>query len=369
MSSINMKTIHNNWASRPADERYTSLITMQDRMLQLKHTSQAKTVPVSKLTVAAEGGAVILRGPQGQETDTTHWSFGQLCTEVGAHAGYLRKLPAELAAPCLQYGISQQHEHNRGSALLTKDRDTGRVILRALTSTTYGRIWNADVLDALIPHTGDGLTGPWKVPGEFGKRVAITKDNTTLYGSDHDMVIMLADEENRIELPRRRGAETGSLARGIIVGNSEVGGGTAFIAWFLFDYVCQNRIIWGLQNVRELSIRHTHRGPARWIQEAMPQVTAYAQASAKPIQQHLQNAQRLVMGDTDAIEGILVNRFDFSRKQANLIELAHRHDEGRPMSTVWDVVTGVTAYARTVEYADSRMAIERKAGKILQLAA
>jgi hypothetical protein len=26
---------------------------------------------------------------------------------------------------------------------------------------------------------GDGVTGPWKVPGEFGKDVVVTKANTT----------------------------------------------------------------------------------------------------------------------------------------------------------------------------------------------
>ena len=35
--------------------------------------------------------------------------------------------------------------------------------------------------------------------GEFGKQVEITRDNTTIYGSDRDMFIFLADEENRID--------------------------------------------------------------------------------------------------------------------------------------------------------------------------
>ena len=43
------------------------------------------------------------------------------------------------------------------------------------------------------------------VPGEFGGRVTVTKDNTTLYASDRDMFVFLADEENRIELPNRDG--------------------------------------------------------------------------------------------------------------------------------------------------------------------
>jgi hypothetical protein len=34
------------------------------------------------------------------------------------------------------------------------------------------------------------------VPGEFGQRVAVTKQNTTLYASDRDMFVFLADEED-----------------------------------------------------------------------------------------------------------------------------------------------------------------------------
>jgi hypothetical protein len=51
------------------------------------------------------------------------------------------------------------------------------------------------------------------VPGEFGQRVTVTQDNTTLFASDRDMFVFLADEENRIELPSRRaGRSAASLA-------------------------------------------------------------------------------------------------------------------------------------------------------------
>jgi hypothetical protein len=39
------------------------------------------------------------------------------------------------------------------------------------------------------------------VPGEFGNRVTVTKDNTTLFASDRDMFVFLADEENVILEP------------------------------------------------------------------------------------------------------------------------------------------------------------------------
>jgi len=36
----------------------------------------------------------------------THWSFGQLASQVGAPAAYLRQLPAALAGINLQYGLT-----------------------------------------------------------------------------------------------------------------------------------------------------------------------------------------------------------------------------------------------------------------------
>lgn len=63
----------------------------------------------------------------------------------------------------------------------------------------------------------------------------------------------------------------------------------------------------------------------------------------------------------------LKNRFTVS--QANAIKAAHEREEGRPIETIWDVVTGTTAYAKTIPHQDDRVFIERAAGKVLDLVA
>ena len=45
------------------------------------------------------------------------------------------------------------------------------------------RIWDAHVVDALVERFGDGISGYWRVPGEFGRRVDVDKAYTTLYAS------------------------------------------------------------------------------------------------------------------------------------------------------------------------------------------
>lgn len=44
-------------------------------------------------------------------------------------------------------------------------------------------------------------------------------------------------------------------------------------------------------------------------------------------------------------------------------------DEGRPIETLWDIVTGATAYARAIPYTADRVEFEAKAGEILDLVA
>ena len=44
---------------------------------------------------------------------------------------------------------------------------------------------------------------------------------------------------------------------------------------------------------------------------------------------------------------------------------AFKTDENRPVETLWDVVTGLTAYSRSVPFMDDRMAIETAAGNLL----
>jgi len=228
------------------------------------------------------------------------------------------------------------------------------------------------IYDAHVTHDvhrlfGDGVTGDWTVPGEFGKSVAVTKDNTTLYASDHDMWIFLADEKRRLTVTNRRDGKPGSLARGFYISNSEVGASRFLLGMFLFDYVCCNRIIWGAQQYKEVSFKHTSGAPHRFLEEVQPMLREFAEGSPRGIEETVAAAQRRKL-DTD-VSDFLTKHFG-SETTATKIQLAFTTDEGlRPMETLWDVVTGATAYARSLEYADSRVVIERQAGKLLAMAA
>ncbi len=51
------------------------------------------------------------------------------------------------------------------------------------------------------------------------------------------------------------------------------------------------------------------------------------------------------------------------------VKAVHEAEEHRPIETLMDVTTAVTAFARSIPFQDKRIELEREAGAILQLAA
>lgn len=363
---LHQMSINEQWRTRPADERFTSLIELQAAAHHTMDHSSARVVPSKSLTADVVDGKLVVKGPSGAAAIPTHWAFGQLASRAGAPAGYLRDLPNELAADCINYGLHVSRPVEDIGVLLYKNG--GPAEIRAVTGPNYGRIWQARVADVCVETFGDGRTGTFRIPGEFGKQVEITKDNTTLYMGDRDMVVFLADEEKSIDIPNRRDGKTGRLSSGIVIGNSDVGGGRLWVASFGFDYICKNRIIWGLRDVEELAIRHTASAPHRFMSEVVPALKVIAKNNIG-----LREAQIVAAQNTrvDDIDKFLAAR-KFNRSQISAIKAAYKTDEGQELLTetsVWDAVVATTAYARNLQYQDARIDIETTAGKMLKLAA
>ena len=372
------------WASRPADERYASLLDMQEFMTRQRARSRQAVESTRALTVIPDATDPkhrglflgVERGPlAGQELAPTHYAFGQLCSLAAtpSPATYFResRLPAEIIADALNYNLRFTRDVEDVGVLATLGaEDNGHGVpvgseLRAATGPAYGRIWNADIVDALVERFGDGVSGHWRVPGEFGNRVEVTKQNTTLFASDRDMFVFLADEERRIDVPERRNGSGGSMARGFFVWNSETGDKTLGLGFFLFDYVCCNRIVWGADQYTEVRIRHTKGAPDRWLEEVVPVLREYDEGSAQPVLQAIEHAkEQRVQDDLDAF---LAKRF--GKTMVEPIKAVHQVEEERPIETLWDVTVAATAHARSIPNNDKRLEVERAAGELLKAAA
>lgn len=360
---LNQFSANEQWRTRPADQRFTSLTELRDQAQYVMDHSRATVVPSKSVSADVQDGKLVVTGPSGKAVIPTHWAFGQLAQRAGAPAGYIRDLPNELAADCINYGLHVARPVEDLGVLLYQNG--GPAELHAVTGPNYGRIWNARVGDALVEAFGDGRTGTFRIPGEFGKQVEITKDNTTLYASDRDMVVFLADEEKSTDVPNRRDGKTGRISTGLAIGNSDVGGGSLWVAQFAFDYFCKNRIIWGLRNVEELRIRHTASAPHRFLSEVVPALQEIARSNVTLSEAQIVAAQQAKISDLDKF---LTNR-KYSRSQVSAIKAAYKTDEGVELgvtsSSIWDAVVATTAYARSLQYQDARIEIERDAGKML----
>ena len=343
---------------------------MQAFKTRIRDNSTTKVISNRQLEVypaESDARALLVQEPGGELSTTTHWSFGQLCSLASpgnSPASYFRetRMPASMIADCLNYNLRFTRGVEDVGVLLTRGDEFSE--LRSVNGPNYGRVYDADVVDALVARFGDGVTGQWRVPGEFGKAVNVTKDNTTLYASDRDMFVFLADEENRIEIPNRRAGRFGSFARGFFVWNSEVGKTTLGAGFFLFDYVCCNRIVWGADQYTEVRIRHTKGAPDRWLEEVTPVLDEYSRASAKPVVEAITHAQEKRLGDE--LDAFLANRF--GKRMVPAIKAIHETEEGRPIETLWDVTVAATAHARQLSNNDTRIEIERAAGEVLKLA-
>ena len=283
----NISRVSSEWFSRPQDERYLSLGDLYDSVRTRAERAttrivESRTVRVEARSDEPERLSLILSEDQ-EPVAPTNWSFGQLCSLVGAPASYLRQLPAALAGINLQHGLIR-HPGEHVKMLQTSD---GRTELRAVTGPDYGRIWDHELVGAVMKIAGNG-TGDtrWKVPGvldwgsmTYNPHVDVSSETTTLYASDRDVFLFLVDDLHPIEAGRLPNGDPDLYFRGFYCWNSEVGSQSLGIATFYLRAVCQNRNLWGVENFQEINIRHSKFAANRFAHEAAPALAYFADSS------------------------------------------------------------------------------------------
>lgn len=365
MSTV-IKTASQEWFRRPDDERYLTLESLKAAVLTRKGESWTATPRMNTLrAVPGDNNAIGIEvyDPTHGERRTlapTNHAFGQIAQYAGAPAAYLRKLPAELTSINLQWGF--EHTPMRDDGLLLA-QSNGTHSLRAITSTSYGRIWDHQVVEAVERVNQDGR---WVIPSA-SYQANNPKRATTLYASDRDVFIFLVDPARPIQFQGR------TLFRGFFTWNSEVGAAVYGLCTFLYDTVCDNRTIWGATDVRELRIRHTGGAPERFAYEGRKYLRQYAEESETRVVETLQRAADYALPESDGKEGrnnvtAWLQKRGFTKNVAVAAVNSAVAEHGQARS-LWDIVNGVTAYARTVAHTDARVEIETNAGKLLNIVA
>ena len=364
--------VSSEWFSRPDDDRYLSLTELHAAVRGRAERAIARTVETKSLRVEAnrddaERLTLVVPG-RAEPVAPTHWSYGQLCSLVGAPASYMRQLPVPLAGINLQHGLLS----HRAELVKTLEADDGRIELRAVTGPDYGRIWDHELVEAVMRIAGNG-TGDtrWKVPGlldwstmTHNPFVEVTKDTTTLYASDRDVFLFLVDDAHPIEAGRLPNGDPDLYFRGFYCWNSEVGSKTLGIASFYLRAVCMNRNIWGAEGFEEISIRHSKFAGHRFAHLAAPALERFADSSPMSFLSGVRAARETIVARKDEDRETFLRKRGFSRPETEKIIATVLAEEGRPPESVFDFVQGITALARTRPHQDVRLELEARASKL-----
>lgn len=385
----NLHEASRQWAERPADERFWTLAEMHAQTREYKAQSRVAEARAEDLRFdATADGEVVVRGRQDVPARLGHFAFGQASRLVGAPAGYLRSLSAQLAADCLNHGQAAREENDRGD-LEMLFRINGGTRVRAITSQRYCRIWDADIVEHLLPLQADG----WRVPparsAQSGGRTRIATEEdclrsrqmgaglqvqvgdeigpSGLYASDKDMFAFLVNEDRPVD----DGAGN-ALYRGFFVSNSEVGDRAFELTTFLYNAVCGNHIVWGAEDVSRVRIVHLGKtADARAYLGLRRAVKSYADKGALETASIKAARNRLLGNSRDEVVDALFKRKVATRTDLDASYAAaeeHTEDHNANPASVWGMVSGMTRVSQESRFADKRVALDKAAGKVLKMA-
>ncbi|MCH9031195.1 MAG: DUF932 domain-containing protein [candidate division Zixibacteria bacterium] len=354
--NTNLLDAHRQWATRSPDERFSSLESLYDYTHKRGLASHQMMLTVGRIELKESGeGGINLNG-HSEPMRLSNWSFGQLSAMAGAPAQYLRKLPPSLACSCLQYGLNANREECQ--VLIRKynsseDRYTDRVAA-AFTSSTYGRIWDADVVESIM----EAIEGTsWHVPHSSEKDES---DPSGLYASDRDMFAFMVNDENPVQVGNSK------LGRGFFCWNSETGSASFGISTFLYNYVCKNHIVWGAKDVNELRIIHRSRSRHWFEVDGMRILNDFV--GSRSLESEIKSmATRAMETPTAKSLDEILKQYQgkqFTKKELESAWVAGQ-EQGEDVTTVWGMVQGLTSVARDMPHIDRRVNLERRASMLL----
>lgn len=340
------------WFTRPKDERFEYMGALKASVGNRRRIAKSRLVKIRDIEAVAYADDDLRFETSRGMVVPTNWAFSQMSRHVGAPAGYLRSLPAELAARCYNTTKNQKVKGDvECKAYLHMHPDY--VKLAAATGPKYGRIYDAEVVE--MAERLIELNPQFHNPKDWSGK------GSGLFASDHDVFIFLIDGGSMLDVGPRA-----QFNQGVIFRNSEVGDCT-FEAWrFFFNVVCGNLMIWNPSNVSKLSIRHTKGGPERFFRDGWATMQDLLREPTTDLSDSVTAAQNFLLED-DSAEGWV--KF-FQPKGFTKSEVLDAHalalTEEPNTKTLWSAIQGFTASARELDFADARFELATRAGKLME---
>lgn len=369
MSSTNLMAANHEWSSRPADEWFMSIDALVAKLQARRERSFEAPLTSGALRVQAiDDHKLLVAG-----ASPTRWAFEQVCKRAKAPADYLSTLPAPIVAASLNHSLAK--DATRNDYNLFAERTAGGMSLRALTTEAYSRVYDVDIArkgQELMDASGGDWTHPWaRIRHEAHRPFVQSKPDlggrmsemvpSGMYASDRDLFLFLVNEKNPITVGNEM------LNRGFFLRHSEVGGGSLWIQAFLYRMVCGNNIVWGAHQLAEVRKGHLGKTAEVKINAALVStLKSYVEAGTHQEQLVIDRATKFSIGKNDDEATNWIVGQDFTRKLATAAVDRAKVEEGGA-GTLWQAVQGLTAVARELPHTDARVALESKAGKLLEL--
>lgn len=368
MTGSTITTAANEYATRPADERFSSIDALiqaaeQDQQLSAERSYNLKDLrAVAGRHLADDPGlanSIMLEGPRGHAS-FTHWAFGQLCRMLGAPASYLRSLSPALAADCLNEGIATSDVGQTATLLVRAPNGRPTPMIRSVTSDTYGRLWDGPLYRAL----GSTLGSTFELPptwegGADGAR-------SGAYRGDRDSFVVVVDGGSIVTDPSA--AKDGRMYRGLMIRNSEVGSCSVTIEQILFEYICGNHNFWGAVIDKRFKRRHVG---GHVLRDVVREIGAIAHAwMSRSAAQDEALIRLLIDHELASTREAIVDelrKMGATKEQAEgAYDTCEQSDRftASPRS-FWGLNQGLTQLSQASSYQDQRFELDALAGKVL----
>jgi hypothetical protein len=356
--STTLMQANREYCSRPKDERFPSVAAMIDNARTQKDHSVEVTYNAKDLRAVVHGENVALRNPKGTIANFTHWSFGQICRAVGAPASYLRDLPAGIAVDCLNDGLSKTGHGTDLQLLVQRPNGKPEPTVRAATTDSYGRVWDADLYGQTASMILD-RDARWQLPPTW------SGDPAGAYRGDRDSFLIVTNGGSIVTDPSA--GSKGEMYRGLMIRNSEVGAAAVSIEQILYRYICGNHMIWGA--VIDKSYRRRHLGKQALrdtLRMIMTVAHEWANRSASKDEAII---KALIDHEIAATrDGVIdeLRKIGFTREHANAAYDRCANTEEVSPRSFWGIAQGTTRLSQDSGYQSDRLELDALAAIVMR---
>lgn len=391
----NLYDASNQWAKRPDDERYESLEALHNAALDYYNHSKESVVSYSDLAVKLfddEDEDIAIIGKSGKPAALTYTAAKQLCQRINAPHDYISRLPPALAAVNLSVGLKQRAlEGNNETKLLfyNKGAEDSRLYIRSWTGEGYARIWHHEITKPVMdlqeygwrlpparPAHGDSLTARPAtaadiLPGPMHSlsiKIGDMIDHAGAYlgQGKPELFIFIVEPTQAVESKQGR-----FLHRFAMISNSEIGDAKLRVKYGLYDHVCGNHILWNVEDVMEVAIKHSGNARVRAFEQLEVSFTKYRNTDLSVESERIHKAQayQLASRKEDLLDMLFGKKIAGKKELIKAYDIAEQNIDsyGSPLSA-WGFANGLTELSQQSKYTDERVNLDNAASRVIQFA-